>query len=190
MKAKKSYKKYKDGGKVDPEKKLSVFEAAEILKKKRKKDREEAAKFNERKSSREKEIESRNKPSGVTQGGLRDGRSAFTSERNYEADKARRAENQEINRDAAKRQFFTEEVTGKSFKPGSFHPKTEMERAKAVASKKKIENNKKFQKSVSDIKSYKKGGMLGKKKALDFNKDGKISKADFILMAKAKAKKK
>ena len=37
---------------------------------------------------------------------------------------------------------------------------------------------------------YKKGGMLGKKKALDFNKDGKISKADFILMAQAKAKKK
>jgi hypothetical protein len=37
---------------------------------------------------------------------------------------------------------------------------------------------------------YKKGGKLGKKKALDFNKDGKITKADFIMMAKANAKKK
>ena len=36
---------------------------------------------------------------------------------------------------------------------------------------------------------YKKGGKLGKKKALDFNKDGKITKADFIMMAKAKKKK-
>ena len=40
------------------------------------------------------------------------------------------------------------------------------------------------------IKEYMKGGKLGKKKALDFNKDGKITKADFIMMAKAKAKKK
>jgi hypothetical protein len=37
---------------------------------------------------------------------------------------------------------------------------------------------------------YKKGGKLGKKKVLDFNKDGKITKADFIMMAKANAKKK
>lgn len=37
---------------------------------------------------------------------------------------------------------------------------------------------------------YIKGGKLGKKKALDFNKDGKITKADFIMMAQAKAKKK
>ena len=37
---------------------------------------------------------------------------------------------------------------------------------------------------------YMKGGKLGKKKALDFNKDGKITKADFIMMAKANAKKK
>lgn len=37
---------------------------------------------------------------------------------------------------------------------------------------------------------YKKGGKLGKKKGLDFNKDGKITKADFILMAKAKMKRK
>lgn len=37
---------------------------------------------------------------------------------------------------------------------------------------------------------YKKGGKLGKKKSLDFNKDGKITKADFIMMAKANAKKK
>ena len=40
------------------------------------------------------------------------------------------------------------------------------------------------------VMEYKKGGMLGKKKALDFNKDGKISKADFIMMAQANAKKK
>ena len=40
------------------------------------------------------------------------------------------------------------------------------------------------------VMEYKKGGMLGKKKALDFNKDGKITKADFIMMAKANAKKK
>ena len=33
-----------------------------------------------------------------------------------------------------------------------------------------------------------KGGKLGKKKALYFNKDGKITKADFIMMAKAKKK--
>ncbi len=38
--------------------------------------------------------------------------------------------------------------------------------------------------------TYKKGGKLGKKKGLDFNKDGKITKADFIMMAKANAKKK
>ncbi len=37
---------------------------------------------------------------------------------------------------------------------------------------------------------YKKGGKLGKKKGLDFNKDGKITKADFIMMAKAKMKRK
>lgn len=37
---------------------------------------------------------------------------------------------------------------------------------------------------------YKSGGKLGKKKRLDFNKDGKITKADFILMAKAKMKRK
>lgn len=37
---------------------------------------------------------------------------------------------------------------------------------------------------------YKGGGMLGKKKNLDFNKDGKITKADFIMMAKAKMKRK
>ena len=35
---------------------------------------------------------------------------------------------------------------------------------------------------------YKKGGKLGKKKGLDFNGDGKITKADFIMMAKAKMK--
>jgi hypothetical protein len=40
------------------------------------------------------------------------------------------------------------------------------------------------------VPKYKKGGKLGKKKALDFNKDGKITKADFIMMAKANAKKK
>ena len=40
------------------------------------------------------------------------------------------------------------------------------------------------------IKEYMKGGKLGKKKALDFNKDGKITKADFIMIAKANAKKK
>jgi len=37
---------------------------------------------------------------------------------------------------------------------------------------------------------YKRGGKLGKKKSLDFNKDGKITKADFIMMAKAKMKRK
>lgn len=40
---------------------------------------------------------------------------------------------------------------------------------------------------------YKKGGKLGKRKALDFNKDGKISKEDFAMlraMAKNKKKKK
>lgn len=37
---------------------------------------------------------------------------------------------------------------------------------------------------------YKKGGKLGKKKGLDFNKDGKITKADFIMMAKSKMKRK
>lgn len=38
---------------------------------------------------------------------------------------------------------------------------------------------------------YKKGGKLGKRKALDFNKDGKISKEDFaMLRAMAKKKKK
>lgn len=37
---------------------------------------------------------------------------------------------------------------------------------------------------------YKSGGKLGKKKSLDFNKDGKITKADFIMMAKAKMKRK
>ena len=39
---------------------------------------------------------------------------------------------------------------------------------------------------------YKKGGKLGKRKALDFNKDGKISKEDFAMlreMAKKKKKK-
>jgi len=40
------------------------------------------------------------------------------------------------------------------------------------------------------IPKYKKGGKLGKKKGLDFNGDGKITKADFIMMAKANAKKK
>ena len=40
------------------------------------------------------------------------------------------------------------------------------------------------------LMEYMKGGKLGKKKALDFNKDGKITKADFIMMAKANAKKK
>ena len=40
------------------------------------------------------------------------------------------------------------------------------------------------------VMEYMKGGKLGKKKALDFNKDGKITKADFIMMAKANAKKK
>jgi hypothetical protein len=38
------------------------------------------------------------------------------------------------------------------------------------------------------LMEYMKGGKLGKKKALDFNKDGKITKADFIMMAKAKKK--
>ena len=36
---------------------------------------------------------------------------------------------------------------------------------------------------------YKKGGKLGKRKALDFNKDGKISKEDFAML-RAMAKKK
>ena len=40
------------------------------------------------------------------------------------------------------------------------------------------------------IPKYKKGGKLGKKKGLDFNKDGKITKADFIMMAKSKMKRK
>lgn len=36
-------------------------------------------------------------------------------------------------------------------------------------------------------KMYKGGGKINR---LDFNKDGKVSKADFIMMAKANAKKK
>jgi hypothetical protein len=59
---------------------------------------------------------------------------------------------------------------------------------KAISDKYYAEKRKEM--GIDKIKTYKKGGMLGKKKALDFNKDGKISKADFILMAKAKAKKK
>lgn len=41
------------------------------------------------------------------------------------------------------------------------------------------------------VPKYKVGGKLGKKKAIDFNKDGKITKADFaMLRAMAKKKKK
>ena len=41
------------------------------------------------------------------------------------------------------------------------------------------------------VPKYKMGGKLGKKKAIDFNKDGKITKADFaMLRAMAKKKKK
>ena len=39
-------------------------------------------------------------------------------------------------------------------------------------------------------KTYNKGGKLGKKKALDFNKDGKITKADFAMMRQMSKKKK
>lgn len=59
---------------------------------------------------------------------------------------------------------------------------------KAISDKYYAEQRKKM--GIDKVKTYKKGGMLGKKKALDFNKDGKISKADFIMMAKANAKKK
>lgn len=37
---------------------------------------------------------------------------------------------------------------------------------------------------------YKKGGKLGKRKALDFNKDGKITKEDFAMLRMVAKKKK
>lgn len=52
-------------------------------------------------------------------------------------------------------------------------------------------HNKKEYSKGGIVPKYKAGGNLGKKKALDFNKDGKITKADFaMLRAMAKKKKK
>ena len=48
---------------------------------------------------------------------------------------------------------------------------------------------KKKEYSKGGVMEYKMGGKLGKKKALDFNKDGKIDKSDFAML-RAMAKKK
>ena len=68
---------------------------------------------------------------------------------------------------------------------------------KLVGGQKKLEEKKKNRKPgrQADAKKtggrvgYKKGKLVGGQKKLDANKDGKISKADFVLLKKKKKKK-
>lgn len=103
----------------NPDAKVSLEDATQFLRLQRAADRELSAEVGQRKFEREKEIDALNKRSGaiMNRGG--------DSEQ-------RRSQNNMLADEAAQRQYFMQEVQGRSFPPGAMMPKTEMERAQRL----------------------------------------------------------
>ena len=99
--------------------KVSLEDATQFLRLQRAADRELSAEVGDRRFEREKEIDAL------------DRRSAVVSNRFGDSEQ-RRSQNKMMADEAAQRQYFTQEVQGRSFPPGAMMPKTEMERAQRL----------------------------------------------------------
>lgn len=102
-----------------PDAKVSLEDATQFLRLQRAADRELSAEVGNRRFEREKEIDAL------------DRRSAVVSNRFGDSEQ-RRSQNKMMADEAAQRQYFTQEVQGRSFPPGAMMPKTEMERAQRL----------------------------------------------------------
>ena len=103
----------------NPDSKVSLEDATQFLRLQRAANNELSAEVGDRRFEREKEIDALNRRSG-----------AITN-RMGESEQ-RRSQNNMLADEAAQRQYFTQEVQGRSFPPGAMMPKTEMERAQRL----------------------------------------------------------
>jgi len=110
----------------NPDSKLSLEDATQFLRLQRAANRELSAEVGDRRFEREKEIDALNR------------RSAAITNRFGDSEQ-RKAENNMLADEAAQRQYFTQEVQGRSFPPRAMMPKTEMERAQRLEMLKGIE---------------------------------------------------
>jgi len=110
----------------NPDSKLSLEDATQFLRLQHAANRELSAEVGDRRFEREKEIDALNR------------RSAAITNRFGDSEQ-RKAENNMLADEAAQRQYFTQEVQGRSFPPRAMMPKTEMERAQRLEMLKGIE---------------------------------------------------